>query len=49
MYATARWQTLCAGWQYVSFRILKYAGWLKAVSHDGWLGVLFPETLARWQ
>ena len=33
----------------MSFRILKYAGWLKAVSHDGWLGVLFPETLARWQ
>ena len=40
---------LCAGWQYVSFRILNYAGWLTSVVHDGWLGVLFPETLACWQ
>ena len=40
---------LRAGWQYVSFRILNYAGWLTPALHDGWLGVLFPETLARWQ
>ena len=40
---------LCAGWQYVSFRILNYAGWLTPVLHDGWLGVLFSETLACWQ
>ena len=39
----------CAGWQYVSFRIFYYAGWLTTVLHDGWLGVLFPETLACWQ
>ena len=41
--------SLCAGWQYVSFRILNYAGWLTSVLHDGWPGVLFPETLACWQ
>ena len=40
---------LRAGWQYVSFRILNYAGWLTPALHDGWLGVLFPETLACWQ
>ena len=40
---------LCAGWQYVSFRILNHAGWLTSVVHDGWLGVLFPETLVCWQ
>ena len=40
---------LCAGWQYVSFRIFYHAGWLTTVLHDGWLGVLFPETLACWQ
>ena len=40
----------CAGWQYaVSFLILNYVGWLTPVLHDGWLGVLFPKTLARWQ
>ena len=33
----------------VSFRILNYAGWLTPALHDGWLGVLFPETLACWQ
>ena len=40
---------LCAGWQYASFPILNCAGWLTSVVHVGWLGVLFPETLASWQ
>ena len=36
---------LCAGWQYVSFRILNYAGWLISVVHDGWPGVCFLKLL----
>ena len=28
--------------------ILNYAGWLTPVLHDGWLEVLFPETLSPW-
>ena len=34
----------CAGWQCVD-----YAGRLTPILHDGWLRVLFPETLARWE
>ena len=38
-----RWLATCV------FLVFNYAGWLTPVLHDGWLGVWFPETLARWQ